>query len=416
MQLKLLNFYRLISKIANGLVGAFIPLIILKATGNITYSFLVILGEYSLRIILNYLFRKLYFKYPQLFLLIKIVPIILVSIFLFLLDTNFVLGAVGATICYAFANSFSAIPEEVVFSYSSVGKGTEGSLGLTRLFNNMGVILGILLGGFVLDYINKTTAIIMSASMYLIAVIPLVVFFIRNMKNKGFNKEGVSNAVAHYESNNIRSGEQKRITLKMLTGYFLLYMVFCTADLISSMVQLSIFIKLNNMFSLAGIAAALFNGAFGIFAYIYGKIESKYDTTNLFIAACLTLAGVFVCMAYAKSIYVYFYLMFLFGALYPVLSSFFLTRLLTKTRIMGVSNTGLLCRENGAMSGVILNVGACLLFGVFGGFIVAAILFVVTAVLEPINEEHNRKMIVDFIQDNIKVPKNKTKKRIKKKT
>ena len=52
-QLKLLNFYKILANIATKLVGAFIPLIVLQATGSIAFGALSLVLMYSIRILFN---------------------------------------------------------------------------------------------------------------------------------------------------------------------------------------------------------------------------------------------------------------------------------------------------------------------------------------------------------------------------
>ena len=51
MQLKLLNFHKFVGNFAPSLVGAFIPLIIYKATNSLRLAVLFLLGQSIIRII-----------------------------------------------------------------------------------------------------------------------------------------------------------------------------------------------------------------------------------------------------------------------------------------------------------------------------------------------------------------------------
>ena len=62
MQLKLLNYYKLLSSFASSLVGSFISLIIYKATGSLLLAFLYIVGHNAFTIIFGLIFRKLVMK------------------------------------------------------------------------------------------------------------------------------------------------------------------------------------------------------------------------------------------------------------------------------------------------------------------------------------------------------------------
>ena len=108
-QLKLLNFHKMIANFANNLVGAFVPLIIYQATGSLTYAVLYLVCSNFLRLAFELILKNLYGKYPQLFLLLRIIPITLYNVFIFVLDVNLVLGVIGVCIFLALDHAFSVI-------------------------------------------------------------------------------------------------------------------------------------------------------------------------------------------------------------------------------------------------------------------------------------------------------------------
>ena len=65
---------------------------------------------------------------------------------------------------------------------------------MTRVFEQLGSIIAVVAGGLFLDYLETYVLIIVAMSIYIISTIPLLIFYIRSRKNKGFNKELVSNA------------------------------------------------------------------------------------------------------------------------------------------------------------------------------------------------------------------------------
>ena len=116
MQLKLLNFHKIFSQFASNIVGAFIALIIYKSTNNFSFAFLFLCISMLLRIILTKIFFKQMTKYPQVFLLLRIIPFLLYSLSLLLLDTKHqILGIVLSVIFYAFA-VLSLSDSEIIFS------------------------------------------------------------------------------------------------------------------------------------------------------------------------------------------------------------------------------------------------------------------------------------------------------------
>ena len=171
-QLKLLNFHKMIANFANNLVGAFVPLIIYQSTGSLIYTIIYLVAQNCLRLIFELLFKNLFGKYPQLFLLLRIIPIALYNVFIFVMDINLIVGVIGVAIFLSLDYAFNVLPKEIIFNYSSLSQKSDKSIGVTRLFEQIGVIVALVVGGFLLD-INKTLVLIIALVIYAISVIPL---------------------------------------------------------------------------------------------------------------------------------------------------------------------------------------------------------------------------------------------------
>ncbi len=400
MQLRLLNFYKILSQFAVHLICAFIPIMIYQATGNLAYGFLACAGEYLLRIILDISCKKLFFRYPQIFLLLRLLPIILCSVFLIIINYNFIVGTIGVIIFNALAWGLRNVPQEVVYNYSSVGKNS-GSIGLTRLFENLGTILGIVLGGVLLDNLSTLVVILLSSGMYLVSVIPLLIFYIRGRKQSTFNKETVSNATLFYKDAGLKkSSLQRNITKKLLLRYGIVYFVFCVVDFLPIIMSINIFLNFQGVFFLSGLASGLFWGLFGMASLIYGKLDEKYDTTLLFVGCALSMAGLIIGLAFVKNMILMLYMIAAIGTLYSVVSGFCLARMLPRARIMGVSNDALVVRNLATMLAVAMIAILCAVASMHVGIIVIGLMFIVSAIITPINEERTRAMLVDYINDN----------------
>lgn len=399
MQLKLLNFHKVLAEFAANLIGAFIPLLVYNSTGVLTYAFLVGVGEYTLRVIFDILFRKLYFKYPQIMLILRVVPMVLCSVSLILIDYSFVAGIIGAVVFNALSFSFRNVPQEIVLNYSTVGK-SNGALGLTRLFEKGGLLLGVVLGGLFLDNISKTFVIILASSVYVLSVIPLVIFYIRGKKNSDFNKDISTDIVEYNRTGTSRSENQKLVTRRMLLGYGVLYAAFGVLDYLPVLMSLSIFFNFSGQYFISGLATALYWSLFGIGSTIFGKLDERFDLTNTFIVTCIVLAGMSVGMIFVRNLVVLLVLISIVGFFYSVISIFSLSRMLPRARIMGVGNESLIIRNSFSIAGCALPALAAAIFGLIGGYIMVAVMLVVTAIVGPVNEERTRVMLVDFINDN----------------
>lgn len=399
MQFKLLNFHKIIARIAANLISCFIPLIVYDATGSIVYALLSIAGAKLSWFIFDMLFKKLYYKYPQIFLLLRTIPFVLLAVSIWLLDYNFIIAIIGIIIFYGMSDAFRFVPSECVFNYNS-GSDTGKSNATTRLFEQIGTLLGVIVGGFLLSYISKLLNIILAVVLYLISVIPLVIYYIYHRKDKYLNSEMVSNVVLSNEKNKIKSQIQNKITIKVLLRYFLVYLMFCFCDAFPTMLNLYVFFNNPNAYAYLGIVMSFYNGSYGAFGYIYGSLQSKYDTTKLFVASCLTVAIAMIVAPFVTgSKVLLIYILTVFGSSYSVVTAFVLNRMLLKTRIMGVSNEANFLRCQGSSFAIIIT-SIVALGGFIPAFVTMGLMATISAIFIPVNEEQTRKMLVDYIQEN----------------
>ena len=175
MQLKLLNFYKFLSNFANNLVGSFVPLIIYVQTGKLYIAFLYLVCQQAIRLATSYFLRNQMRNNPQMFLLFRIVTLTLYNVFILLIDVNLWVGVVGVCVFLAIDTSFKYSANEYIYNYSSLNKSSK-SLGLTRVFEEFGLIASLLIGGYLLD-VNTVVVIIISLGLYFISLIPLLIYY-----------------------------------------------------------------------------------------------------------------------------------------------------------------------------------------------------------------------------------------------
>ena len=89
MQLRLLNFHKILSQFASNVVGAFLALIVYQSTNSFTWAFLFMAFNMVVRIVLSKIFYKAMAKKPQVFLAIRLIPFLLYSFHFFILVTIF---------------------------------------------------------------------------------------------------------------------------------------------------------------------------------------------------------------------------------------------------------------------------------------------------------------------------------------
>ncbi len=407
MQLKYLNFYKIISQFATNIVGAFVPLLIFEATGSLMYTFIYVAAELTLRIIMNIAFEKLYKKYPQIMLLLRVFPVLIYSLCIFILDYNLILGVVLVGIFYAMSYSFKELPMEIIFNYSSVSAEESSSkgLGMSRMFEQLGLLIAIVMGGLFLEKLGKFIPIIIAIVTYLISIIPLVIYFVKEKKNPLFNKDAVSNAIAAFKESKVKKLQESVIKKKVLRNIALSYFIKSTVDEVTTMFMIFLFAKNPEAYSLAGYMQASMWFMFGIGCIAFEKLSEKWDFTNpcricAIIVSLATIALPFTvwynCPVVAIGIFA------VMGFAYGPISSFGLSNLLAKTRILGISNEALVHRVYGYCFARYPGFIICM-FGIAfvpWGLFVSSAIQAVSVYSSPKLEEENRQLIVDYLQNN----------------
>ncbi len=399
-QLKLLNFHKMIANFANNLVGAFIPLIIYQATNNLYYAVMYLVSANLLRITFTLLFRKIYGKFPQLLLLMRIIPIALYNIFIFLLPINLWIGVVGVCLFVGLDASLNHLPKEIIFNYASLTNKADKSLGITRLFEQSGIIIALVVGGFLLDF-NKTLVLVLSLSIYAISVVPLVIFYLKSRKQKTFNKDATSNAIHTINKKTEARNRTKKLTGKLLLSYFSTYFIFAFLDLLQTTFSLMVFIKLGE-FAMAGILNAIFNCTFAIGYYVASLVNNRIDMTKLVVCVCLVISTCVIILPFINITTSFIFIALIYGIIgfsYPFLSLFVLDRMLIKSRIMACSNKALFMRETGCITAYILGYSFGFI-GLFGVIVVICVTMFLSSIVVPHNEEKTRRNLVDFLQNN----------------
>ena len=404
MQLKLLNFYKFLSNFANNLVGAFVPLIIFNVTGNITIAFAYLLAKETIRFVVTFLLKNKMQKNPQIFLLLRIITLTMYNIFIIMLDFNVWVAIIGICIFYAIDQCFKYVSSELIYNYSSLNK-SGNSLGITRLFEQLGIIASILIGGVLLD-IDRVLVVVISLGLYSISLIPLIIYYIKSRKSKSFNKDATSNAMELFNKDSKHSRYNRKIIIRILLSYALVYFVFCSLDCFSVFYQLELFFEGSNKYAMAGVFSAIFNAGYGLGSFIAGKLNDKIDITRVVQLSCALISLCMILLAFADSEVIIYIVFAVVGLVYPFISVFVLQRLLVKSRIIGVSNWAILFREGASIICYITMFGIGTLITllpqimIFINFIVISAAFVYSIYLIPRNEEKTRKLLVDFLEDN----------------
>ena len=403
MQLKYLNFYKIISQFASNITGAFIALIVYQNTGKLAYAFTFVFAELMLRVVYNILFRKIYYKYPQIILLLRVFPILLFSLSIFLIDVNLVLGVVLVGVFYALQVSFKELPMEIVLNYSAGTGETKGSsMGITRLLEQVGLLAALILGGLFLDNWPKWIVIVISIVTYCISVIPLVMYYVKERKNPTFNRDAVSNALQSFKDNKIKNMQERTTRRKLMVSYGITYALVSAIDGIMSVFLIYLFHTGNTAgYSVAGYIQAAYYGLYGIGYTIQARLYEKKDTTFLCTICAIIDATILCVLPFVSHIIWLVILLFgLLGFSYAAIPTLMYARVLPRARIMGISNETLFARTMGYQLGAAVPYVFCIFCPLLVGFFVMAGMHCSCGVVIPINEEKNRERLVDYLQNN----------------
>lgn len=399
-QMKLLNFHKAISSFATGIVGSFIPLLIYQKTNSILFAFLFYASYLLLGVVFDTIFKKLYQKYPQIFLVLRVFPILIYVMSILLFDYNILLGAVIVCIFQALSVSFQDLPKENIFNYSSGNQNTGKTLGISRFLEQCGQVSAIVAGGLILDHLNTYVVIVISIVVYLISVIPLLIYYFKERNNPTFNQESVSNAIESFKDVRIKNVQYRKITSKLFRGYSTLYTLFCALDALMPILMIYMFVNGSGSFAYVGYMQALWYLSFTASQIFVAKIDAKKDIT-VFVMVSAIIASIIVCILpfVVNHFWLVLVLVTIAGLFYGPISYHSMMRLLERSRIMGCSGHVIYGRRLGISIGPAVP-SLVASFAILPGFFVIAAMMIGYAVFMPIQQESSRKDMVDYLQNN----------------
>lgn len=399
MQYKLLQFYKVLSNFSTNLIGGFVPLIVYDSTQNLYLAIASMVAGYLATILANCVLRKVIYKLPELCLCLRILPIICMQIVLLFIPTYPIIMMLVFAVFYGLSGALTTLPCEIIYSYATPQEGTSAtSLGITRVFEQLGYVLSAVTGGLFLDSIPTVYVVIISLTLYFVASLPLMIYYIKNRKNTLFNAETVSNAHIYYESK-VESQTGDKVCKKISTSYFIYYLFAVGADAFYTFFTFATFLATGS-FLISGVLTASCDVIYGVMMWITTKLDEKYDLTVLssvalfIIAACITTAAFTIGMWPS---YVCFLAM---AIVWPIPALFVNQRMLAKTQILGISNDCNFLKTNSMLTGQTLCVVAGFSGSVLAIFAVGAVFVAFVGGILPTLEEKTRKTLVDYIENN----------------
>ena len=396
-QLKAFKLYKALSGLVNTMISAFVPLIIYQYTdGNIYLALSFVLVQR----ILTYLFKIILKTYmeqkAELFLLLRTIPIVLFQICLALINYNVIVFSVLMCIFNALSFTLKDYPSDCIQNYSSTN--FSSSTGILRLLEYLGAAVAAVSGGILLDYIGRYALVVICLVIYIIAVAPLLIIYIKNRKIPTFNKEFVSTATLSFDNQNNQKTKilQKSIIIKYFVSYYLLSIYESVIELL----PLYFYIKFGN-FSMSGYLTGFQYALFGLGSYITSKLYAKKDL-HIFNVACAIISALFCCsIPFIQNVALLF---FVYGGqqfFYSCSALYMYNKMAEKSRILGMTNQALYSKNSATYYSYFTGP----LFSIFMG-VIYPVCFLATgmslayALYYPIMEESARRQMVDYLQDN----------------
>lgn len=398
MQFKLYNFHKFVGNFATSLVGTFIPLMIYKSTGSVRLAVLFLFGQSLCRMLSNHIFKKLYNKYPQLTLILRVIPLLIYNISLIFLEDFIVVGLILVILSYGVNNSLKNNAQGVMLNYLSKKK-SGSNLTWSRIIDALSAIVAVIAGGLFIDW-NSTILIIFSVSLYLISVLPLFIYYLLNRKKTGFNKEFISNFAIVYDKEPELKEKRKSIVKDYLWQYFMFFFIFCIMDEFTNMYTLYLFIDVPT-FAKAGYINAMFQ-----IANLFGVLSINFMTKKFDLKSVNTICGILCGIPLSIIPFIYnnlsiYILFFIFGFTYAICSYFMMNSLLTKCKIIGCTNKALLYRQDGIIAGQMVTPLIVIVFGeIVPVFFVMTGALIVYAIYTHFAEEKMRRNLVDYLENN----------------
>lgn len=397
MQFKLLQFYKVLSNFSTSLISAFVPLLIYQQTGLVYLAVLYLVVQNASNVLFNIVLKKWLYEKPQLMLMLRIVPIIIMQVLLIFLDVAPVWAGIGCGIFTGLNYALKYMPSDIIFAYATPPNASSKLLAFSRLSEEIGYVAAGVLGGLFLDYIDYTIVIAISLSLYFVASLPLVVFYIKNRKQQNFNAEHVSNAHVHYETK-VQDGRGKKVCKKMWWGYFIEYALMSGVDAFYAVFGFLVYLS-SGSFLLSGILNSVFDTLYGCSTMVVSKLDEKFDITKVSSVAICLMGVVGIVLSLTAGTTLSFVLYEVVAILWPFATIFVHQHMLMKAKILGMSNDVTYAKQLGTVAGNTV-------FFAFGFISVVAIgissalATIGCGIFTQINEEKTRQSLVDYLENN----------------
>ncbi len=167
----LIFYHKLIKAFADSMVKAFIPLIILKNSGNMYMVMLYLNVYYALCGFLNWALKKFLQKYGVIAMILHTVPLITLQ-FLLALPTTWWMCIIIALLA-SFAQVLYSVPLNLLFAFTD----KKVNVAKFQIATNVGKLIFVLLSGYVLGSSYKNSVLLLAivgGVLYISSAIPIM--------------------------------------------------------------------------------------------------------------------------------------------------------------------------------------------------------------------------------------------------
>lgn len=404
MEFKYFGFYKSISNFATNLIGIFLPLLIYEQTGLFYLAILFYVAQYLLNIVFSSILKNLIFSKPQILLLWRIIPFVLYSVCIMLLEINVFVFAIPLCIFYSLNVAMSVPPEEILLNYSSEDNYSE-HLGISDFLTYLFACLSVVAGGYILDNINPITLTIISVVLYGISLIPLIIFYNKNKGKSTFNQELTTNAVEQDKNVKVRDAARKSLISKYT---LILGLTFCI-DACYALISLLVYIKFD-LFTISAIIYGLSDLLYGASSLFVGKWHEKKDISTFAKIAAFISGFVILLVPFMENQILLMGIVCIISILEPLLIVYLSDNMIQKTRVLGVSNSALFYYT----SSFWVTTSICVIVGITGtlipSFILSGLGTVAVGLIIDKHEEQTNELVISYL-DQVVVKKKKKRKR-----
>lgn len=403
MEIRLLTLNKFMANFSTKLVGGFVPVIVYKYTGNMMLAVLTLVIQYLVSFIFNLIFKNALIKKPQVFLMLRIIPIAIYEILLLFIEANPIWCVVGIGLAYSCSYTFKYIPNEVLFAYINASKksGTGRSLAITKLIEQFAIIIGILLGGVALDYIDMKILIAISLALYFIGALPLLIYYLTHRKKNNLNTEYSTYEHMALKEQSLNTKYANSVSKKVRVIYCLFYFLQESWNAFYVLMPLFMF-TITGKFTTSAIATAIFDGVYGIGVYIAGKLDNKRDLTivSSISGILFGLLGISLIVIKENLLWVSYIVVGMMALLYAIAYFFMYHRMLMKSKIVGRNTTCIINKINMYFISTACIVSFGIILPIWSCFCIAGVLSICGGISSPYVEEKTRILLVDHLEDN----------------